>query len=311
MINLSRIRPFEPAPYPGLKREQFTKICKNGFGDGHNSHAHSMAWFKNRLYVGTTRSVLCVLKQHMHIEEWNLETWPVECPSNLEGLYQLDRRAQIWCYDPEENVWQMVHRAPLIVGTEDEEVPREVGYRAMAVFQGESDQEPTLYVATTSPGRGSGALILRSIDGNNFTLASDYGILGLPVTSIRVLVSFKGRLFTSPTGTRGGQANTSGYPVIYESRDPAQGKWQAVSEPGFGESGNEGVFMLCPFADNLYAGTFNCQGYQIWRTDVTGDPPYKWVKVIDQGAWRGPLNQIAPSLMVFKNCAICGECNSA
>jgi hypothetical protein len=307
MTTVYRQRPIEPAPKPGLKREDFSKICENGFGDGHNSHAHSMTWWKDHLYVGTTRSLLCALKVHKYIGEWNLETWPIECPDDVDGLYKLvDRRAQIWRYNPTTQEWHQVMQAPMVMGSEGEEVPRDIGYRCMTVFQGESDAQPALYVVTTAPGRGPGALILRSEDGENFTPASDYGILGLPITSIRFAVPFKGKLFTSPNATRGSRHNTSDFPIVYESRDPGKRQWQAASLSGFGDPHNEAVFMVCPFRDQLYAGTFNCSGFQIWRTDCVGDPPYQWTKIIDQGAYRGSLNQIAASMIVFNDALYVG-----
>jgi len=307
MTTLPRQRPFEPAPNPGLKFENFSKICENGFGNGHNCYAHAMGWWKNQLYVGTTRSNLCLLKLSKIVGEWDLAVWPVECPDDIDSLYKLlDRRAEIWRYDPLEKSWKQLMRSPMVMGSEGELVTRDMGYRAMTVFQGESDIEPVIYMATTSPGRGPGSLILRSEDGENFEPASEYGILGLPIVSTRLLVPFQGRLFTSPTGTRGFQPNISGVPVVYESRNPAQGKWQAASLPGFGEPDNEGVFTLCPFRDKLYAGTLNCKGFQIWRTDCAGDPPYQWTKIVEQGAYRGSLNQIALSMIAFNDALYVG-----
>ena len=307
MTTLARQRPFDPAPKPGLKFENFSPICENGFGDGHNNFAQAMTWFKGHLYVGTTRSNFCMLKLQKFVEEWKLAIWPVDCPDDVDGLYKLDRRAQIWRYDPVDQNWQQTMRSPLVMGSTGEDVPRDIAYRAMTVFQGESDAEPALYVANTSPGlRGPAALILRSEDGENFAPASEYGILGFPITSIRVLVPFKGRLFTSPTGAKGGQPNISGIPVVYESRDPAKGEWQAASLPGFGDPENKGIFTLCPLNDQLYAGTLNCQGLQIWRTDCAGNPPYQWTKVLEQGAYRGPLNQLALSMVVFNDALYVG-----
>ncbi len=310
-------RPFDPAPNPGLRFENFRQICENGFGDGHNSFAHSMVWFKNHLYVGTTRSNFCVIQVQKYFRDLNLAVWPiVEGPRDVEGLYTLDRRSQIWRYDPIGQSWKQVFIAPMVMGTEGEEVARDMGYRAMAVVQGESDAEPALYVASWAPSRSPGPLILRSEDGENFSAASDYGIIGLPITTTRVLVPFKRRLFTSPTGVRGkvvgqlhvevGHYNVSGYPIVYESRDPAHGQWREASLPGFGEADNEGVFALCPFGDQLYAGTFNCKGFQIWRTTGEGEPPYEWTKVIEQGAYRGSLNQIAMTMTVFNNALYVG-----
>ena len=71
--------------------------------------------------------------------------WPVECPDTLDGLDRLDRSAQIWCYDPAVKRWEMVYRSPQVQSSAGGTVAREMGYRSMAVFQGESDPKPALY----------------------------------------------------------------------------------------------------------------------------------------------------------------------
>ena len=321
--------PYDPSPSPGLRFEQFRQICANGFGDGHNSFAHSAAWFKGCLYVGTTRSNLCMLKlslTHLCGDLSQLSAWPVECPATVEGIYELDRRAQIWRYSPLTGQWQQVYRSPLVnsanqeaievkgidgrsevIGTKDALVPRDIGYRGMTVFQGESDPEPVLYVATWAPRLAPGPLILRSDDGITFVPVSDYGVIGLPITSLRSLTPFQGRLFIAPTGSRGGKMNVSAVPVVYESSDPSRGQWRAACEPGFGELRNESIFSLCSSTDWLYAGTFNCEGFQVWRTDARGDPPYHWSRVLERGAGRGPFNQIALSMAMFKGALYVGS----
>ena len=57
-----RLRAMDPATKPGLSLNNFRRVCENGFGDGHNSFAHSMAWFKDQLYIGTTRSNFQMIK---------------------------------------------------------------------------------------------------------------------------------------------------------------------------------------------------------------------------------------------------------
>ena len=310
----SKSRVVDPAPEPGLNLSDFKRICDNGFGDAHNSFAHSMAWFKDHLYVGTTRSNFQMIKIQTTFRDLPLPMWPVEGPDDAEGLYrELDRRSQIWRYDPKAGVWEQVFRAPLVMGLTDEEVARETGYRAMLVFQGASDPDPALYVASWAVSRSPGALLLRSLDGLEYTPVSPYGIIeGMPVTATRVLVPFKGKLFTSPTGTRGFDTkfviNVSGNPVIYENADPGDGRgnWTPVCDHGFGEKGNQGIFMMCPFMDQLYAGTFNNEGFQIWKSDCEGEPPYEWVKVLEKGAGRGALNQIAATMTVFKGALYVG-----
>ncbi len=289
-------------PNPGLSMRNFKCIAQGGFGDGHNNYAHSMAWFDGKLYVGTTRSNLCILRTQSAFKTLPFHTWPVECPETVDGLYKLDRCAQIWCYDPASEQWEMIYRSPLVEGAGGAMVAREFGYRSMEVFQGDSDPKPALYVAAWAPARALGGNILRSYDGRNFEAVTRSGILEQPVSGTRNLTSFGGRLFFSPTarpGTDGTQQNTAGLPVIFESRDPAPLNWTEVNKPGFGDPGNLGIFSLYADAERLYAGTFNNTGCQVWASECVGNPPYRWHKLIDAGAGRGPLNQAAVAMASF------------
>lgn len=285
----------------GLSETDFELIAYGGFGDGLNSYAHSMAWFNGHLYVGTTRGNFPLMKARMPI---GLDPWPVECPADP---FQLDLRAEIWRYDPETDAWERVYKAPIIQGSHGRPIPRDLGYRSMRVFQAENDEPPALYICTWSPAKGPGPLLLRTLDGKNFVSTCEPGLMGLPVTTIRSLTEFKGRLYTTPAGSRGGNPNVSAHSVIYESEDPAAGKWRPVSDYGFGDIGNKTVFELAVFAGHLYAGTFNLEGYQIWRTEANGEPPYKWEKVIERGAYRGPFNQLSLSMCPFKGALYVGS----
>ena len=148
---------------PGFSMRNFTCIAQGGFGDGHNSYAHSMTWFDNMLYVGTTRQNLCMLRLQSAFQTVPFHKWPVECPDTIDQLDRTDRRAQIWCYDPGIKRWEMVYRSPLVESSASGMVAREMGYRSMAVFQGESDPKPALYVAAWAPRRAPGGNILRSL----------------------------------------------------------------------------------------------------------------------------------------------------
>ncbi|QIB35168.1 hypothetical protein [Ancylobacter pratisalsi] len=303
--------PHDPAPLPGLSRADFTCIGKAGLGDGHNNYAHSMAWFNGKLYLGTTRSNLCMLRMQSSYSDMPFTTWPVECPETMDELYKLDRRAQIWCYDPSTLSWEMVFRAPMVDGIGGGKVPREIGYRSMQIFQGAGDPAPALYVSAWAPGRAPGGLIMRTYDGRTFEQISRYGILeNAPISTTRCLTAFKGRMFFSPTakrGTDGAQQNTTGLPVVFESADPASNEWLEASEFGFGDVGNLGIFTLCAEGDRLYAGTFNLDGLQVWASDCEGKPPYRWTKLIDKGAYRGPLNQAVASMTGFKGSVYVGS----
>ena len=58
-----------------------------------------------------------------------------------------------------------------------------------------------------------------------------------------------------------------------ETADPAHGGWEPVCDFGFGDSNNKTIFEMEGFGDHLYVGTFNLEGYQIWRSTCEGEPP--------------------------------------
>jgi len=287
-------------PPPGLHQRDFRLIARRGFGDGINAYAHSMAWFSGSLYVATTRGNFPLMKKRLPI---GMDVWPVECP---QDPFVLDLRAEIWRYTVADDSWKRVHKAPVIKGSHGKRIPREFGYRGMAVYQPRPEVAPVLFVSTWSPAKGPGPLLLCTEDGRTFESTSEPGLIGLPVTTIRTMVSFKGRLYTTPAGSRGSNPNVSSHSVVYESRDPRAGQWEPVSDFGFGDAGNLTIFEMAGMDDHLYVGTFNLQGFQIWRSTMEGPRPYRWEKVIEHGAWRGPLNQCVLSMYAFKGALYVG-----
>lgn len=284
----------------GFRSDDFDLIARGGFGDGVNAYAHSMAWFNRKLYVGTTRGNFPLMKRRLPI---GMDIWPVECP---EDPFSLDLRAEIWRYTPEEGTWERVFKAPIITGSDGKPITRELGLRGMLVFQPTPNHAPELYVSTWSPAKGPGPLLLRSTDGRRFEPACEPGLIGLPVTTIRTIVQFKGRMFTTPAGSRGSNPNVSAHSVVYESKRPSEGKWEPVCDYGFGDPGNKTIFEMAGFGDHLYVGTFNLEGFQVWRSDCEGDPPYRWEKIIEKGGYRGPLNQSVLSMYPFKGALYVG-----
>lgn len=270
----------------GLRAEDFRRIAGGGFGDRNNRTAHSMAWFKDHLYVGTTRR-------------------SEDDPYSNRPASDSNARGQIWRFDPAANRWEQVYVCPLL-RSRGREVPREVGYRSMIVLQGPSDREAALYVSTISD---HGSLFLRSTDGRTFEVVSTPG-LGRPVNrSFRALAKGAGGLYTSPAGRSGDEMierNFADAALVYESSDPALGKWRVVSEPGFGDAGNIGVFELAAFNGHLYAGTFNPKaGCQIWKI-APGEASSRWTRVVSAGAQRGNLNEVAVSMTPFEGALFVG-----
>ncbi len=311
------MRAFNPEPNPGLHKSDFRKICDNGFGNGTNAYAYSMVWFQDHLYVGTGRANLMLLKygmQFLHMDQWPVE---VPYPPYTPEFEQNYARGEIWRYSPISGVWQRVYQAPMIRGDDGLEYSRHLGYRCMVVFQGKSDSAPCLYVASWSRSRGDGPDILRSEDGINFEITPKPKFKSqneeLPITAIRVLVPFKGKLYTAPTGAAKGNVNVSWVSLIYESSDPATGEWRSVNDPGFGEPPAPGkwadvatVYEMAVMGDYLYAGTAG-NGFQVWRTKAEGKLPYQWERLLTNGAGRGALNQGTTSMLAFKDALYIGS----
>ncbi|GAX59670.1 short-chain alcohol dehydrogenases [Candidatus Scalindua japonica] len=285
----------------GFSQKDFFQIADTGFGDGLNNYAHSMTWFNNHLYVSTTRGNFPLMKARLPI---SMNPWPVECP---EDPFDLDLRAEIWRYSIRNDSWERVYKAPIITGSHGKPIPRDLGYRGMIVYQTGKSEKPALFVSTWSPAKGPGPVLLRSEDGRNFEQSCEPGLIGLPITTIRTMVQFKDCLYTTGAGSRGGQPNVSAHSIVYESKDPAKGQWEPINIFGFGEPGNKTVFEMASFGKHLYAGTFNLEGYQIWRTSAEGKAPYKWEKFMEKGAYRGPLNQVVLSMFVFKGALYVGS----
>ena len=288
----------------------FRRIAVNGFGDPLNAYAHTMAAFDGRVYVGTTRANLCMVKVN---NPSAMRVWPTECPPDVDDL---NRRAEVWAFNCSDDTWQRVFVSPMVVGHEGRRVARDIGYRGMSVFQAPGDARPSLYICGWSPSRAARPpAMLRSTNGRRFNVLNAPAA-GAGLNTYRLLFPYGGRLYTSPTGQtagwkggvfQGSAQNVAGTPTVFENADPARRRWRAVSRPGFGDPQNLTVFELAESGGALYAGTLNPHaGFQIWKTDARGRAPYAWRKVIGDGAYRGNLNECATSMVEFRGALYVG-----
>ncbi|MBX7165580.1 MAG: hypothetical protein K1X74_04460 [Pirellulales bacterium] len=289
----------------GLSTGHFRRIAANGFGDPHNSYAYGYAWYRDNLFVGTNRDILVQARKRF---KFSVPTamWPVEVPESIDTF---DLGAQIWRYNPRIDQWKQVFRSPYVPGLEGKTVPLASGFRNMAVFQGKSDPCPALYTIPSCGSYGIGPVLMRTLDGERFEQVSEQG-LGLDdpnVTSFRSMVVFKNRLFMTPAGSRGFDPNVSYFALILCSDDPSRGNWKITNPGSFGDPTNYGIYDMCVRGDFLYAGTMNIrEGFQLWKTDGEGEPPFHWTKVLDRGADRGPWNQGVVSINPFGDCVYLG-----
>jgi SAM-dependent methyltransferase len=288
-------------PSTGLRRAHFRRLAHNGFGDSRNSYAHSMNWFRGRLYVGTTRNIFQLVSIAPDPSTNAFHIWPVPVEDGLDAT-SLDQRCQIWRWSPPGGSWEMTFESPR-VATDDgrHQVWRDFGYRTMLVYRTEQDRDETLYVSTMASSKAPGALILRSEDGDRFEPVCERGMIDRGVTSFRALAGFRGRLFAAPSGAGRMWASAEAIGLL-ESRDLGRREWAAAAQAGFGDRTSAGVFELAVFNDHLYAGVANpVTGIQIWKTDGRGDAPYRWVQVLSHGAGRGKTNQAVMSMFPFKD----------
>ncbi|MFN7952011.1 MAG: class I SAM-dependent methyltransferase [bacterium] len=274
-----------------LSAGHFRCVAKRGFGDGRNSYAWGCAWFKNHLYVGTNRHMLVLMKARFPYTV-PTEVWPVRMPASV---FDLDLAGEVWRYDVDADVWKRVYKSPMTIGTNDKPVPVAYGFRNMGVFQGKSDREPVLYTIPSCGSYGQGPVLLRCEDGEHFEQVSKPG-LGLDdpnVVSYRGVVPFKGNLFITPSGSRGGLCNEAFNTSVLCTDDPLSQRWHVSNPPFFGDPTNRGIFDLGVANGFLYAGTINVRhGAQLWKTDGEGPPPHRWTLVADRGFDRGPHDEM-------------------
>lgn len=282
-----------------LAETDFRLLCESGFGDGWNHYAHSMAVFRGRVYVGTSRGSMAALR--LSNPPPRMRPWPVLCP---DDLYDIDRRAQVWEYTPETASWRLVYRAPVVTGTNGRhDVPSYIGLRGMAVYQDIGDAAPCLYVTTWAPHTAHSPDLLRSEDGQHFAPVPRPPF-GKAVRAFRTLQPFEQRVHISPTASgtaKGFLQDISSEAVIYANGDFASGRWDAANEAGFGNLDNATVFEMGTYDGHLYGGTVNAvTGGELWKTRGGSELPYRWEKVITHGAGRGVLNEVAGTMCEFK-----------
>lgn len=284
----------------GLTAADFHPVGVGGFGDGGNAYAHTMAWFDGRLFVGATRHNLALL--HMHAPP-PLEPWPVPVPPDV---YDLDLRGRILAFDPATGAARWALVAPMVAGRDGRAVPRDIGFRGMAVVPAAAGRPAALYATTWSPARSQRPpLLLRTVDGEGFETVGPVG--GDAGTStFRALVAHGDRLFCAPTGRRQGRANVAAGALVLESAGLGTGPWRPAAPPGFGDPTNATVFELVVADGQLWAGTLNpTHGLELWRASLDREPRC-WTRVLVDGAYRGNLNEVAVSLCPFRGALYVG-----
>ncbi len=257
----------------------------------------AMVWFQDRLLIGAGRPPLVGLIRSARHGAGHLAQ-----PRSSAGARDEDG-AQVVAFAPRDEAWELVYEGPVVKGDDGCMRARDRSVRAAAVCQSATDPFPCLYLGVGS--LENNVVFLRSTDGVDYEecRGSGFGLKG-DVPSVRKIVGWRGRLYSTPLGkhsARGGfDDNLSDFPCIFETDDALSGRWRRVSEMGFGRSDNLSINELAVFNDHLYAATLNARyGYELWKTDGAGEPPYRWTCVLDRGAFRGPTSSIPAAMCVF------------
>lgn len=282
----------------------FSQVAEEGFGDRQNSGAWSMQWWNGHLYVGTSRSWYCWSQAWFHLLAPPVIPYPpvdpdMEC---AEDYRELPLQAEIWRYEPISKVWTRVYQSP-----KDVEIPgnpgyftsRESGYRDMVVFK-DPDGTEALYVGSTTtyalwppvpPPR-----ILRTTDGVNWEPIPQepgtvLGDMARDQTSFRDFEVYKDRLFVLSSAVRGDG-------LLMEASNPAGGNnsFRWVTDQTMR------LFEIAPYNGYLYVGKVGPgEGYSVWKTDATGEPPYKFEEIVPPGAFKSPASPAVVSMHVYND----------
>lgn len=285
-----------------LRATDFTRIGDQGIGNPRSKIAESLCVFQNRVYVGVTH---------------HQASGPEDA-------------ARILCWDPVADSWDTAYESPLVPADElasaaggvggpqarggagqaaeiADMVPLDRGYPGMRVFQGPGESAPGLCVGTLS---NWGARILRSVDGGRFEAVSEPGFGDPTLLSFRSFASFEWKLFVAPAGTVTRDTldrNFCRQAMIYVSDSPSDGEWKPAMAPGFGDPGNRAIHSMGVLHGHLYAATGNPErGFQIWKTDAQGPPPFEWRPVILDGAGRYNVNELVLTMATFKGALYVG-----
>lgn len=278
-----------------LTANDFHEVALQGFGDRANSWAWSMAWYKNRLYVGTNRNFDCF--QEAALSRIFLPYPPpdpdVLCPGSPPRLPALAPTlgAQIWSVDPSSTTpltqsnWQEAYQDPATIPMTVQKQavfgPRDEGWRGMSVFN-EADGTQALYISGVGlkPLATKSApppALLRTTDGVNYqavpadpgttmgdinTLTTIPSRFGKGACCIRGQVTYKGNLVVTIGSLQGAGA-------VFASPNPSQGDNSFVQIT----PADMKVFEIEPFNGHLYLGVQSLHnGYSVLRTDCITPP---------------------------------------
>ncbi|MBI3956607.1 MAG: hypothetical protein HY340_01320 [Candidatus Kerfeldbacteria bacterium] len=231
------------------------RVVTDGGTDRSNQAMTAFAEHANALFVGThnpmTGPMLYTAKDGADwspafaTPPWQWERYRVNDLASFRGklFAGLSNQAELWANDG--GAWSQV--TPDGFGD-----PQSEGITKFFVFQ------DMLYAAVAN--YETGAELWRSSDGASWEQVNSDGFGDAANGRIWDLAIFNGRLVAATQNFQGGEIWTSVDGTTWQQRT------QSSQQNGFGNALNRYIHSLQPFAGYLYAGTFNGDGAELWRT---------------------------------------------
>ncbi len=307
------VAPTLPTSGRAFTGANFNQAAPRGFGDYNNSWAQAMIWWHNNLYVGTARDSTCTSDYAIwQYIELNLgltfaNTYypypPTDPDLKCAPGPNLPLQAQIWRWTPPASPsampWTQVYLSPAVIPNPGPGygqappanaplLPYEIAIRDFAAYT-EADGTEALYAFTVNSGiiwdqtQIPAPRILRTTDGLTWTaIPQDAGtFMGtLPFstdrTSFRSGVAYNGMMFAicGPVEGEG---------TLIASATPAAGDnaW-FTAVPATMQ-----FYDMAVFNGWLYLGGYDSAGtgYQVYKTNAQGSPPYQLITVVPQGGY--------------------------
>jgi hypothetical protein len=267
----------ERVSQPGFDAEGWERLADS---------AWSMRYFEadganiGYLYVGTDNNILgltlAILREHKHEA-----LRPVQPP-------------QIRRYRPDlgPETWEVV----LDYADHEEPPYLNEGFRSMGVYRAKVDGRAYLYAGTMAAREPE---VWRSASGDP---GSWEKVLTFPdepgrrFGSVRALVSHAdGLLYMAVTPSGDIISGTLGEIWATDGLD-----FTPVITDGFGNLDNIGISTLASFNGCLYAGTYNPNGYEIWKLRCVSEP-YAPPKPVVQGGTGYRHSEVALSMEAFRD----------
>jgi hypothetical protein len=271
---------------------QWSQANLDGFEDNNNTRITSATVFNNQLYVGTYNTTTGT-------EVWRTSDGISWSQSNTDGFdedinnttsysmtvfnnqlylgtYNTTTGTEVW-RTSDGTTWSQANTDGFGDGGNNE------GSFSMIVFSNQ------LYVGTTNT--IAGAEVWRTSDGTTWSPANTNGFGGgISNVDCYALTIFNNQLYVG-TGTA-----SIGKVFRYSGSGTT---WSQVNTNDFGDSTNGGVNQMEVFNNQLYAGVYNLNGTEVWRTsDGTA-----WSQVNTDG-FDGDginINYMSESMTVFNN----------